>query len=388
MPGTPSSTPPGGELGLHLRCSTADTLPPARMSTGCDVSLVLVAFRSSALLPAAVASFRREAAAAGLAGEAIVVEQSEDDAEVERAAAAGPDLLLTRPNRGYAGGVNAGIAAARGRWLLVGNPDVELGPGALTALLAALDDGWGVVGPQFALAGALFPPADDQTPRAEVARRRAWRSRRAWEGHLRTELTRWSRVWDASAPVSVPTLSGALLAFTAELSTRLGPWPEDYFLYFEETEWLRRARRRGARLAVVPAARAVHAWGHAAHPGAFAGRFASSQRLFFHRFHPLLGRPALAVRTAEPPDASRWSGPSSRVLRWLLSPSPRGFPAALVADGLAVDAVAREFCLASGRDDVTLVGFAADAPILGPFRWSLSAAGTVSREAQPSVEAR
>jgi len=358
------------------------------MSTGCDVSLVLVAHRSSALLPAAVDSFRREAAAVGLAGEAIVVEQSEDDAELERAAAARPDLLLARPNRGYAAGVNAGLASARGRWLLVGNPDVELGPGALRALLAALGDGWDVVGPQFALAGALFPPADDQTPRAEVARRRAWRSRGGWEGHMRAELARWSRVWEASAPVSVPTLSGALLAFASESSTRLGPWPEDYFLYFEETEWLRRARRRDARLAVVPAARAVHAWGHAADPGAFAGRFASSQRMFFRRFHPVLGRPALAVRPAEPPVARPWPGQPQGASRWLLSPSLRGFPAALVAPGLVVEEVAAAFCLACGRDEVTLVGVGVGEPILGPFVWSRSTAGSVNGEARPSSEAR
>jgi GT2 family glycosyltransferase len=341
------------------------------MSTRCDVSLVLVAHRSSSLLPAAIAAFRREAASGGVSGEVIVVEQSEDPAEADAAASAGPDLLLTRPNRGYAAGINAGMAAAGGRWLAVGNPDVELAPGALPALLAALADGWDVVGPQFGLGGALFPPADEQTPRAEVVRRRAWRSRKAWEAHMRRELARWDRVWRARSPVAVPALSGALLAFSAELAHRLGAWPEDYFLYFEETEWLRRARRRhGARLAVVPGARAVHRWGHAARPDAFAARFASSQRLFFRRAHPLLGALTLAVRRAEPPSANPWLGAApAEASRWLLSPSAAGFPAALVEPASAVEEVAAELCRLTERDEVTLVGVPLEAAPLGPYRW-------------------
>src|SRR6185503_17436689 len=113
--------------------------------------------------------------AGALAGEVIVVDHSEDDAEAQRLAAATPDLLLRGPNRGYAAGINAGLAAARGETVLVGNPDVELGRGALAALLAALRDGWAVVGPQLELAGALFPPAETQTPHAEWRRQRALR---------------------------------------------------------------------------------------------------------------------------------------------------------------------------------------------------------------------
>ena len=124
----------------------------------CDVSLVLVAHRSSALLPAATAAFRREAAAGGLTHEVVVVEHSEDPSEAERVAAGAPDVLLVRPNHGYAAGVNAGVAAAGGRWLLVGNPDVELGSAALAPLLAALAAGWDVAAPQLELAGSCSRP--------------------------------------------------------------------------------------------------------------------------------------------------------------------------------------------------------------------------------------
>jgi N-acetylglucosaminyl-diphospho-decaprenol L-rhamnosyltransferase len=334
-----------------------------------DVSLVLVAHRSAAVLPGAVGAFRREAAELRLAAEVVVVEQSEDAAEAERAVAGSPDVLLLRPNRGYAAGVNAGIAAASGRLLLVGNPDVELRAGALRPLVAALDRDCDVAGPQLELAGVLFPPADRQTPLAELGRRRAGRSRSAWERHLRRELRDWDRVWCARRPTLVPALSGALLALSSAFAAWLGPWDEEYFLYFEETDWLRRARQRGARLAVVPGARAVHRWGHSAHPEEWGGRFAVSQHRFYRRSYGWLGAMALGVPSRLP-----WRTPWSPEVaadadRWLLSPSPAGFPAALVGPGNEVEAAARGFCAASGRADLTLVGINGGAGFVGPYAW-------------------
>ncbi len=336
------------------------------------LSLVLVAYRSSAVLPRAVAAFRRELATTALDGEVIVVEHSEDASEAERVEAVKPDLLLRRDNRGYAAGVNAGLAAARGETVLVGNPDVELHPGALGVLLDAWRDGWTVVGPQLELAGASFPPAEEQTPAAERARRRALRGPHAWQRYLRRELRTWSRVWNAPAPQPVETVSGALLAFPSSLAARIGPWDEDYFLYFEETDWLRRVRRDGGRLAVVPKARATHRWGHAARPELWGERFAASQRRYYRRWFPWLGPLSLRLRAHAPPAARAWSeAPAGTEWRWLLSPSTAGFPAALLPAGVDARESATAFCVACERRGVTLVAWRpTDGELAGPFAWS------------------
>ncbi|HEV8631860.1 MAG TPA: glycosyltransferase [Thermoanaerobaculia bacterium] len=346
------------------------------MSTRPAVSVVLVAHRSSALLPAAVGAFRAAAAAADLPAEVVVVEQSEDATEVERVAATAPDALLVRPNLGYAAGINAGLRVARGELLVVANPDVTPAPGALGALWSAARSGWDIVGPQLELAGALFPPAEEQTPRAELARRRL-HSRRAWERHLRGQLAEWLRVWRAAVPQPVATLSGAVIAFSAAAAQRVGPWPEEYFLYFEETAWLRRAVRRGLRLAVVPAARAAHRWGHSARPEQMAGRFAASQRLYYRRHFPLFGRLALAQRPAPPPELVPWkAAPAGEEWLWLLSPLARGMPAALLPEGVPVGAASAEFCAASGRETAWLTAWHPSSDRLaGPFRWPPEEAG-------------
>jgi len=354
------------------------------------VSLVLVAHRSSALLPAAVTAFRRELGALGLAGEVVVVEQSDDAEEADRAAACAPDLLLRRENRGYAAGVNAGVKASGGDVLLVANPDVELCPGALALLLDALSERWDVVGPQFELAGALFPPADEQRPAAELRRRLALTSRRRWHRHLRSELRRWDAVWTATAPRQVPTLSGALLAFRAGLAARVGPWDEGFFLYFEETDWLRRARLGGARLAIVPQARAIHRWGHAARAQAWAPTFAASHRRYFDRWFPLSGPLVRRLPRPRPLPARPWSEapevPDGGGRRWLLSPAAEGFPAALVAPPHEPEAVAAAFVESCGLDHLLYTAVESNAGELrGPYLWT-SKAGPARTGAGPRAE--
>ena len=297
------------------------------------LSLVLVTYRSSSAASAALASFRAEATALGLASEVVIVDHSEDESELERLQALAPTRLIARPNAGYAAGVNAGISLSSGRILLVANPDIVFGRGSLSPLLDALQRGWDVVGPQFGLAGWLLPPADLQTPGELCQRWLAGRVPAFWRFQLRNEITRWRTVWEASEVVRVPTLSGALLAFQREVFLRVGPWDEGFFLYFEETEWLRRAGDAGLRLGQVPMSLVEHSWGHAADPRALGAVLLASRGRYFDRRFGLWGR----LATSLPPITERFgnlprfdgvrSNHEGDVL-WLLSPSLLGFPAA------------------------------------------------------------
>jgi GT2 family glycosyltransferase len=341
------------------------------------LSLVLVAHRSAELLPAAIGSFRAEAAACGVGAEVVVVEQSEDAAQVRRVERLGVDRLEVRPNRGYAAGVNAGCRAASGESLILANPDVRFGAGSVGALLDALRQGWQVVGPQLELEGFLYPPADAQLPGEECRRWLASRSKAAWRWHLRGELRRWLGVWTAGAPVEVATLSGALLAVGAETAAAAGPWDEDYFLYFEETDWLRRARRRGLRLALAPGARVEHLWGRAADPQVHAATFGRSRRRYFTRHFGRLGGAVSRLQLARTPlrpaplgadelDAARGAG-------WLLvSPAPLGFPAAgLPPGGAAAERLAGLVRRSGHLGSWTLLAYEPRTGALrGPWRWA------------------
>jgi GT2 family glycosyltransferase len=342
-----------------------------------ELSLVLVAHRSSAVAPAAVASFRREAGRLGVSAEVVIVDHSEDPGEALRLRSLEAEKLLVLPNRGYAAGVNAGGAASTGAILLVGNPDVALQEDALAPLLGGIRAGWDIVGPQFVLAGFLFPPADLQTPHEELLRWLASRSRSFWDRYFSGEVRRWRRVWEARGPVAVPNLSGALLAFRRETFDRVGPWDEGFFLYFEETDWLRRAAAAGLRIAVAPEARVVHRWGHAADPAAMSLHFLRSRRRFLLTRFGLPGRLAASLNVAGTPLRPRPLVEGGANLRpgellWLLSPTSTGFPAAgYYGTATAFMRVAEEFYDALARPGHYLV-FAvepASGELLGPWSW-------------------
>ena len=319
------------------------------------VSLVLVSYRSSARIGAAIRSFRAEADRVESRPEVVVVEHSEDPGEEELVRRLAPDRLIVRPNRGYAAGVNTGVMEAGAPAVLVGNPDIVFQQGSVAALLRALGEGWSIVGPQLELAGFLFPPSDLQTPGELFARLLASRSHGAWRRHLRHEVARWRRVWESATPVGVPTLSGALLGFSRSTFERLGPWDEGYFLYFEETDWLRRAAFAGLQAAVVPGARVTHQWGHTADPGELADVFLNSRRRFLRKHFGVRGRLAAGVPSpANPRDLTPLPEPAPAVagsdVLWLLSPSLLGFPAAgMRGDGVAPVKAMSAFLAQHGR---------------------------------------
>jgi GT2 family glycosyltransferase len=303
------------------------------------VSLVVVCHRSSTVLGECIASFRAEARAAGVDSEVVAIEQSDDADEAARLGGFSVDRLEVRPNLGYAAGVNAGIDLAGGGTLVLANPDTVLCQGSLAAMLAAIEQGFDVVGPQLVWDDGgelLFPPAEDPAPAAELWRtvRRRWR--RPWSAGLASVLESWWRVWTADRPVEVPALRGPMLAVPRSTVERFGRLDEGYFLYYEETEWLWRARRRGARLAVAANARVVHRAGHTADrlEGRAAIEEASRERFFARNYGAAwrwLLRRAAAGRSHTGVRAEVVTGPSEVPARradlWLLSTFANLMPA-------------------------------------------------------------
>jgi GT2 family glycosyltransferase len=303
------------------------------------ITLIVVCHHSSSVVSQCVTSFRRVAAQAGAKADVVVVEQSDDVGEVEAVAGMGVDRSIVRPNRGYAAGLNAGIDAATGDVVVLANPDLIFLDGSLTAMLRALDAGFDVVGPQFVWdtgGTCLLPAAEDPAPRAELWRtlRRRWQQ--AWSGGLPGCLQEIWRVWAATGPVEVPSLRGALLVAPRAAIERFGRFDEGYFLYYEETEWLWRARRRGARLALAADAGVVHRWGHAtARRSDRSVIEEASRRRFFQRNYGASWRLLLEICAGGEQragvSAQTVAGPAevpeTMADLWLVSPFPHLLPA-------------------------------------------------------------
>ena len=233
------------------------------------ISAVIVHYRTPRLLEAAVAALHEDARSSAVPLEVVVVDNGAEGAPAAgESAPDGLEAQVLRPgeNLGYAAGINLGVEHAAGDVLLLMNADVAVEPGCLRALLDALDVA-DIAGPRlFWDEGCrlMLPPQALRTRRAELDA--AWAERSpAWGRSFRRRWRRRARAfWQAEEPTTCYELTGACLAVTRDGWRRVGRFDEGFRLYFEETEWLLRARSAGVRAVLAPAARCVHAYDRSA----------------------------------------------------------------------------------------------------------------------------
>lgn len=273
-----------------------------------DVSAVVVSHMSAREALDCVASLVRAFRDEDLAGEVVLVDCGSGAGETRALEAAGADVFLPLPeNRGYSGGINAGLARARSFRILACNADVVFGPGSVRPLLEAIDDPsvgaaaplalWDVEGRVRLPAG--WAPGFLSDLAQLSAGRRPSRDEARFALHARETLRLWERGGLARH------LSGAVLAVRREVFDRAGRFDERFPFEFEETEWEDRVRASGLALSFVPQSRVRHLWGSsaAASPDV-AARRAESRRVYWRRRYGRLRKTILeraARRSAAPP---------------------------------------------------------------------------------------
>lgn len=224
-----------------------------------DLSIIIVTYNSGRLAKACVDSIRRTAPQTTY--EMIVVDNASSDDSQELLATDVEDIrfLPQQTNLGYARGVNVGIAAARGRYILILNPDIIVLPGALDALLRFAD-----THPNSAVvAGQLLNPTGSiqdscfrfYSPVTILARRTPIGMLRAGRRYLDRVLLRGV---DRSVERPVDWVLGACMLVRRSAIDAVGPMDERFFLYFEDMDWCRRFWAAGHEVWYVPAARFSH----------------------------------------------------------------------------------------------------------------------------------
>lgn len=118
----------------------AAVVPPPDAAREPDVSVVMPCLNEEATIAACIARAREGLARLGVTGEIVVADNGSTDASVARALAAGARVVHAAP-RGYGHAYRAGIAAARGRIVVMGDADNTYDFAELDALVRPLDQG-------------------------------------------------------------------------------------------------------------------------------------------------------------------------------------------------------------------------------------------------------
>jgi N-acetylglucosaminyl-diphospho-decaprenol L-rhamnosyltransferase len=167
----------------------------------------------------------------------------------------GVTLIARAENGGFAVGVNAGWAAARGCWLLVLNPDVVAGAELITEVLRRVE--------RFEEEGARPPGIVgfglrnlDGSPQPSVGVFPTL-FRTLWEQLIPRSRRKYQPDWRIRAG-PVPWVTGACVLLNPEMMDDVGGMDEDFFLYYEEVALCRTACDRGWRIEYDPGLGVVH----------------------------------------------------------------------------------------------------------------------------------
>ena len=243
--------------------------------------------------------------------EVIVVDNGSTDGSAAMVRARFPwvHLLANPNNRGYARASNQAMAAARGRYFFLLNPDARVHPGCLQRLVRFLDEH-----PRAAAAGprVLNPDGSLQHSCRRFPSFTAGLFRHTPLGWLwpNNRFTRayLMRDWNHQIAREADWLSGAAVCLRREAVEQVGPLDEGYFMFCEDVDWGYRARQAGWDLWYVPEAVVTHAIGRA-----------TDQRVFrmVLAFHRSMRRFYWKHYAARWPWALRWVPPVGIRLRAL-----------------------------------------------------------------------
>jgi GT2 family glycosyltransferase len=238
---------PGSPAAAGARASAAR---PVRVM---DATSVIVNYNSGSRLGPLLTDLEREVEAI------VVVDNASTDGSLEAAESRRKVTIVRNDsNRGFAAAANQGAACAATAWVLFTNPDIHLTPGDVTALLCDVPGS----------VAAIAPLQVDERDRPKV-------ETGGYQPTLGRYLlwaivpVRYHRRWGPWLAPPFPTedaeldwVSGALLAIRRDVFESVGRFDERFFLYHEDVDFCRRARRAGYRILTRPSVHLYHEVAH------------------------------------------------------------------------------------------------------------------------------
>jgi len=245
-----------------------------------ELSVLIVSYQSRDLLTVCLRSV--EDTVTERSFEVLVADNASTDGTAAMLAHEFPQtrLLEMGGNLGFARASNRALREARGRYLLLLNPDTVCLKGSVDSMARYLEanERVGVVAPRLL-----------NTDLSDQGTARAFPTAAAFVFGRRSPFTRffpnnpWSRQYllgrtrIGDDPFAVDWVSGACLMLRRDVLERVGALDEAFFMYWEDADWCRRIKQAGYTVVCVPAARVIH------HEGSSRRGWPARQVWIFHQ---------------------------------------------------------------------------------------------------------
>ena len=261
-----------------------------------DLSIITVSWNVRDLLRDCINSV--DAGRGNLNLEMIVVDSASSDGSPEMVRQEFPwvNLISSQENLGFPRGNNAGIRQARGRHILLLNPDTVIIEDALPVMVHYLEQQLDVGG-----LGAQLLNRDGsiQSSRRRFPTFLTALFESTWlENFAPTSIKRSYYALDLpdDETADVDWVTGACLMVPKRVIENVGSLDEGYFMYSEELDWCRRIKDAGWRIVYLPQAKIMHHIGMSSEQ-AVTDRHINFQRAKLRYFRKYYGRiPTLSLR--------------------------------------------------------------------------------------------
>ncbi len=218
-----------------------------------DISICIVSWNVAADLARCLSSLHDGAADA--ASETIVVDNASGDGTPALVATQFPGvaLIANDHNAGFAAANVQAMARAKGRYLLLLNPDTVVPAGALAELVRFADahPDAGVIGPKLVYADGRLQYSCRCFPTIAAAL-----FRNTWLGalvpHARARTCYLMEDWDHAAVREVDWVSGACMLIRREAYAQVGPLDAGFYWGSEDVDYCWRMHKTGWKVLYTP----------------------------------------------------------------------------------------------------------------------------------------
>src|SRR6266480_3355816 len=199
--------------------------------------------------------------------------------------------IINKENRGYGRALNQGSKVAKGKYLLLLNPDTVFLKDSLVLMVDKMENDLsiGILGPQFFdekkqisitgngmpfLPDALFAfsPLNKLFPQNPFSKK-----------YYLTSI-------DRGKENEIPVICGACMLIKKSLFESIDGFDEQFFMYFEESDLCYRVKKKGYKVLYFPKAKVIHLGGKSSDDKLWIRKvFEESRYKFFKKYHNPIG---------------------------------------------------------------------------------------------------